>query len=147
MEMISVSPGLFEISLRRLRYLLSHPNLSFPLLTCIRYLVSYHLDYPACRKFNRCLLEKQGLSEDDFKKMESDPFQSLLEKHESAMLSFVVRAVKSPDAITANDIQELRSLGWGDRDMVDALAQGVGMIDHAIMVKVFQMDSAPAQCP
>jgi hypothetical protein len=141
MEMISVSPGLFEISLRRLRYLMSHPNLSFSLLAHIRYLVSCHLGYRFCRDFNRHLLEKQGLGKSDFEKMESDPSQSLLEKNENALLAFVVKAVKSPASITADDINKLKRLGWEDRDIVDALAQGVGMIDHAIMMQVFQMDA------
>jgi alkylhydroperoxidase family enzyme len=140
MEMISASPGLFELSLRRMHYLSSHPTLSFALLTHIRYLVSSHLGYRFCRNFNRGLLEKQGLEQGDFERMESDSSQSLLEQHENAMLAFVVKAVSSPDAVTAEDIAELRNLGWEDRDLVDALAQGVSMYDHAVMMKVFQMD-------
>lgn len=140
MEMISASPGLFELSLRRMRYLSSHPSLSFALLAHIRYLVSFHLGYRFCREFNRYLLEKQGLEQSDFEQMESDPSRSLLEPHENAMLAFVVKAVNSPDAVTAEEITELRNLGWEDRDMVDALAQGVSMFDHAVMMQVFQMD-------
>ena len=56
------------------------------------------------------------------------------------MFSFVVKAVKSPGAVEPDEIQHLRDLGWEDRDMVDALAQGVSMIDHAIMMQVFRMD-------
>jgi hypothetical protein len=52
---------------------------------------------------------------------------------------FVVKAVKAPGSVTAGDIRGLRDLGWGDRDMVDTLAQGVSMIDHAIMMEVFQL--------
>ena len=140
LEMMSTSPALFEIMLMRNRYLATHPNLSFSLLTHIRYLVAHNLDYPYCIELNRRLLEKQGLEEADILKIESDPSQSLLEENESEMLAFVVRAVQDPGSITANDIERLRSLGWEDRDMVDAMTQGVSMIDHAIMMQVFQMD-------
>jgi hypothetical protein len=140
MEMMSASPALFELQLRRIHYLSKHPNLSFALLAHIRYLVSCNLDYRFCTDFNKHILKKQGIEEADFRKMEADPSQSLLEENESAMLAFVVKAVKAPGSVTAEDIQRLRDLGWEDRDMVDALAQGVGMIDHAIMMQVFQMD-------
>lgn len=140
MEMMSASPALFELQLRRIHYLSKHPKLSFSLLAHIRYLVSCNLDYRFCMDFNKHILAKQGLEEADFSKMESDPSQSLLEENESAMLAFVVKAVKSPGSVTPEDIVNLREQGWEDRDMVDALAQGVGMIDHAIMMQVFQID-------
>jgi len=53
---------------------------------------------------------------------------------------FAVYAIKAPGSVTAGDIDGLRDLGWEDWDMVDALAQGVGMINHAIMAQVFQME-------
>ncbi|PLX47096.1 MAG: hypothetical protein C0613_15085 [Desulfobulbaceae bacterium] len=140
MEMLSVSPGMFDLQLRRLQYLARHPRLSFSLLAHIRYLVSHHLAYPFCTDFNRHILERQGLDDEDFKRMEEDPDQALLEDNERAMLVFVVRAVQDPSVVGAEEIMNLKRLGWEEGDMVDALAQGVGMIDHSIMMQVFRMD-------
>lgn len=140
MEVLSCSPALFSLQLQRIRYFAKHPKLSFSLLTHIRYLVSRNLDYGFCVDFNKHLLKKQGMEEEDIRKMEQDPSQSLLEEHENAMLGFVVKAVKAPGSVTAGDISRLRALGWEDGDMVDALAQGVGMIDHSIMMQAFQVD-------
>lgn len=139
-EMLSASPVLFELQLRRTQYYAKHPKLSFSLLAHIRYLVAHNLDYGFCMDLNRHILKKLGVEEADIRRMEADPSQSLLEENESAMLTFVVKAVKAPGSVTAGEIQRLRDLGWDDRDMVDALAQGVSMIDHAIMMQVFQMD-------
>jgi alkylhydroperoxidase family enzyme len=140
LEMMSVSPELFELQFKRIQYLSRHPTLSFSLLAHIRYLTARTLNYPFCTDFNKILLQKQGLTEDDIRLIEADPAQSLLEKNENAMLAFVIKAVKAPGSVTADDIKTLRDLGWEDRDMVDALSQGVSMIDHAIMMEVFQMD-------
>lgn len=140
LEMMSASPGLFELQLRRIEYFSKHPKLSFSLLAHIRYLVAHNLDYGFCMDLNKHILKKQGVEEGDIRKMEADPSQSLLEENESAMLAFVVKAVKAPGAVPAEEIQRLKEMGWEDRDMVDALAQGVSMIDHAIMMQVFQMD-------
>jgi hypothetical protein len=72
--------------------------------------------------------------------MEDDPSQSQLEENESAMLAFVVKAVKNPGSVTAEEVKKLKEMGWEEKDMVDALSQGVSMIDHAIMMQVFQID-------
>ncbi len=140
LEMLSVSPTLFELQLRRIQYLSNHPKLSFSLLAHIRYLVAKTLDYQFCTDFNRHVLQKQGVSEDDFQKMEQDPSQSLLEDHESTMLVFVLKSVEDPASVTKKDADNLKKMGWDDTDIVDALAQGVSMIDHSIMMHVLQID-------
>ena len=140
MQLMSISPALFELQLQRIRYFGQHPKLSFALLAHIRYLASHSLDYGYCMDFNRHLLKKLGNNDQTIRAMESDPSQSMLEENESAILDFVIRAMKKPTSITADDINRLKELGWEERDMVDALAQGVGMIDHAIMMQVFQID-------
>lgn len=139
-ELLSCSPALYSLQFQRMRYFAKHPNLSFSLLTHIRYLVAPNFDYGFCMDFNKHLLRKQGIDDDDIRKMAEAPSQSLLEVRKNAMLAFVIRAVKAPGSVTAEDIAELRALGWEDGDMVDALAQGVGMIDHSIMMQAFQMD-------
>lgn len=140
MEMMSVSPALFDLQFQRIRYFSKHQTLSFSLLAHIRYLVAHNLNYGFCTDFNKHILKKQGLGDDDIRKMEADPSQSLLEENEGAMLSFVVKAVQAPGSVTADDVKNLKSLGWEDKDMVDALSQGVSMIDHSIMMQVFQID-------
>ena len=142
LEMMSASPALFELQFRRIMYLSQHPRLSFSLLAHIRYLSAHDLDYPFCTDFNKVLLKKQGLTDDDLRKVEADPSQSLLEENENAMLAFVINAIKAPTSVTAEEIAQLKEMGWTDGDLVDALSQGVSMIDHAIMMQVFQMDQA-----
>lgn len=142
MEMMSASPALFETQLQRIKYFSTHPTLSFTLLAHIRYLAAHNLSYSFCVDFNKVVLKKMGLGEKDIQKMEADPSESLLEENEKALLVFVVKSLKAPGSITQEDIDGLRGLGWEDRDMVDALAQGVGMADHALMMEVFQIDQS-----
>jgi hypothetical protein len=140
LEMMTASPAIFEQQLQRIHYYTEHPTLSFALLSHIRYLVSQNLSYRFCTDFNKHILKKQGLEEEDIHQLEADPTKSLLEGKESAMLAFVVKAVKAPGSVEADEIKSLKEMGWEDRDLVDALAHGVNMIDHSIMMEVFQMD-------
>ena len=110
------------------------------MLSHSRYLVAHDLNYSFCADFNKYILKKQGLEDEDIHRMEADPVKSLLEEKESAMLAFVVKAVKSPGSVAAEEINRLKDMGWTDTDLVDALAHGVSMIDHSIMMQVFQMD-------
>lgn len=139
-ELLSASPGLFSVQLQRNRYFGKHPRLGFALLAHIRYLASRSIGNTYCIDFNKLLLNRLGVTDDLLAKMEQDPSQSMLEEHENAMLSFVVNAMKNPGTTTAEELEKLRELGWEDGDMVDALAQGVGMIDIAILMKTFQME-------
>ncbi|MDX9788910.1 MAG: hypothetical protein RBT11_19195 [Desulfobacterales bacterium] len=134
LEMMSASPAIFDLQLQRIKYYTDHPTLSFALLSHIRYLVSRNLNYSFCTDFNKHILKKQGLKDDDILQMEADPTKSLLEEKESAMLAFVVKAVRAPGSVGGGEIKRLKEMGWEDRDLVDALAHGVNMIDHSIMM-------------
>ena len=92
--------------------------------------------------FNKFVLKKLGLDDADFQKMKNDPSETMLEENEKAMLLFVLKSVKAPGSVTDKDIDNLRDLGWTDMDMLDALSQGVSMIDHSIMMEVFKMDQS-----
>jgi hypothetical protein len=127
MEMMSASPALFELQLKRIHYFSTHPRLGFALLAHIRYLVAQRLEYRFCTDFNAYILKKVGVDDATFEKMKADPGACLLEDNDKAMLVFVMKAIKAPGSVTAGDI-------------VDALAQGVSMIDHSIMMQAFQMD-------
>jgi len=65
----------------------------------------------------------------------------LAQNSEKAMLAFVIKSVKNPGSVTEDDIKQLKDLAWDDRDMSDALARGMSMIDQYIMMEVFQMDA------
>lgn len=140
MELASASPGMFSRLKQSLMYYTQHPNLGFGLLSAIRYLVSKQYDYTFCTGFNKGFLEKQGMSEDDIKKMAEDPLQAPLEDKERAMLGFVMKAIKTPDAVAEEDMDRLHEQGWSDGDILDALAHGTNMIASSIMMKAFKLD-------
>ena len=139
-RLLSASPGLFNLMVQRNRYYANHPKLSFTLLAHIRYFVSSKLNYDACRIHNKNMLLKQGLDEKDFDRMHMDPGKSLLEENERKMLSFVLKAMDAPETVSEKDMDILHDAGWEDADILDALAQGVGMIDHHIFMQVFKPD-------
>jgi len=141
-KMASASPALLSIMWQSLKYFTQHPNLSFPLLSTIRFLVARKYDYVYCTDFNKNFLLQQGMSEDDIDQIIRDPEQAPLEDKDRAMLGFVMKAIQTPEAVALEDMDRLHAFGWTDTDILDALAHGTNMIGASIMMKAFKMDQA-----
>ena len=140
LQLASASPGILNLSWESIKYYSQHPTLGFALLSAIRFLVAKHLNFAFCTEFNKNILKKQGLSEEDIDEMTKDPLKAPLEDKEQAMLGFVLKAIKSPDAVEQQDMDQLHDLGWTDRDILDALAHGTNMVGLSILMKTFKMD-------
>ncbi len=142
LQLASASPWMMDSVWQSIQYYSQHPTLGFGLLSSIRYLVAQQYDYVFCTGFNRNLLKMQGLSDEDIEKMENDPLNAPLDDKDRAMVAFVMKAVKTPDAVEQQDMDELHAQGWADSDIMDALAHGTNMIASSILMKTFKMDQA-----
>ena len=80
------------------------------------------------------------MSDEDIEKMEKDPLQTPLDDKDRAMLSFVIKAIKSPDSVEEQDVDKLHDYGWTDSDILDAMTHGTNMIGSSILMKTFKMD-------
>jgi hypothetical protein len=141
LEMSSVSPGLIKIQKQVLDYFMNHPTLGFALLSLIRYLVAKQYSYQFCTAFNHNFLKMQGMEDEDIEKLESQPETAPIEDKDKAMLLFVLKAIKSPDNVSSEDVEALHQLGWTDSDIFDAVYHGSGMIAPSYMMKAFKMDT------
>ena len=142
LQLASASPRMLDTAWQSIQYYSQHPTLGFGLLSSIRYLVAQEYDYTFCTGFNKNFLKMQGLTDEDIEKMEDDPLQTPLDDKDRAMVAFVMKAVKSPDAVEQPDMDQLHELGWTDSDILDALAHGTNMVASSILMKTFKMDQA-----
>ena len=117
------------------------PRPGFAILSTIRSLVAKHLSFAFCTDFNKHILKKQGLSDKDIDEMTKDPLKAPLEGKEQAMLDFVMKAIKSPDSVEQQDMDQLHDLGWTDRNILDAQVHGTNMVGSSILMKTFKMDA------
>lgn len=138
MEMFSASPGLFRIKAETISYY-GGSNLSFPLLTLIRYLSAENCSHGACVMFNGELAKRQGMTEEELEDLKKNPKDGPLEERENQLLSFVVDAVKNPDSIAQKDIDLLKCLGWTEQDIFEAVNHGVDMVGSSILMKAFKI--------
>ena len=137
LQLISASPGFLIGQFEILKHYQNHKNLSFPLLTAIRYMAATHFEYDYCVNFNQNILQASGVTEQELAAVRNDPDRAPLEDHERAMLKFVSKAIRAPESIDMDDVEILHALGWEDADILDALAHGAYMQGHAILMKAF----------
>lgn len=140
LELSSASPALFEHFARGLKYFMTHTTLGLPLLAHIRLLVAIESEYPYCIDLNSMLLQMLGgLSEEQLAEVRQDPARTTLPEKEKALLLFVLKSVKTPEAVDKSDIDGLHELGWTDTDIFDATYHGANMITAGILFNAFKM--------
>jgi alkylhydroperoxidase family enzyme len=140
MQMMSASPDLLAIQVQFLNHYFRHPTLSFALLAHIRLLVSHHFNYPYCIEFNSSLLQMlTDITDEQLEAVKADPAAAPLSEKDKAMLLFVLKCVKTPDATTKEDIDALKTLGWTEKDIFEATQHGADMVRHGILFKAFKM--------
>jgi uncharacterized peroxidase-related enzyme len=142
LKMYSSSPAMLEQQWQSIGYYMNHPALSFPLLTMVRMLVSQenHCDY--CVGFNAAMLiNKCGLTPEQVAMTRQNPEQAPLNEKDKAMLLLVLKAVSTPNAVSADDLQKLRSLGWSDSDMLDAVSHGARNMAVDVIFNTFKVEN------
>lgn len=134
LRMLSASPALAAFQAQLIGYFMNHPRLDPRLLALIRYSVAADQGYAFCTGFNGNLLKMFGLSDVDLEGIQDDPESAPLAEREKAMLKFVLKVLRTPEAVTDDDVPALRALGWLDSDIMDALWHGGGMLAPARMM-------------
>jgi alkylhydroperoxidase family enzyme len=121
LQLLGASPPLLEHYAGTIGYYMGHPNLGQPLLTFIRYLVSWRGDCAYCIDLSEAFLISAGLDLDTIRATREDPTRAPLEEREKAMLLLALDAVDRPESVSTERLDGLRDFGWSDRDILDAV--------------------------
>ena len=140
LEMLSVSPFLTTAYIDTVKYYLNESNLSFSLLAHIRLLVAKEENYPYCVNLNHDILMKFGnLSKEKIDLTLENEDAASLEPNELAMLKFVIDAIRDPATTNNSDIIRLHEMGWSDRDIFEAVNEGLLMVTRGMAFKAFKI--------
>lgn len=139
-RLLGVSPDLLDNQLQLIGHYMGHPSLSTPFLAMTRMLVSKACHSPYCQNLNSGLLLKAGFTKEQIAAMQADPTQAPLDEKQKALLLFVLKACDNPHSVSAEDVDRVRSLGWSEMDIVDALAHGARMVGTNIIFDTFKID-------
>lgn len=137
----SPSEHLLDVRRQVVAHRMNHPNLSRGFFALLRMVVAEELGYQYCVSFNADILKNMGIADDDqLAAILSDPSQAPLEDKERGLLLFVLKALKTPDGVTAQDVKQMRALGWTDSDILEATVQGTDMKAMDTLFSIFKLD-------
>lgn len=142
LQLHSASPIHLEQVWQNISYYMKHSNLSFSLLATISMLVSQENQCDYCIGFNAAtLIERAGYSADQIIAIKADPNNAPLSVKEKAMLLFVLKSTSVPQTVTADDIEQLRVLGWCDADIFDGAAHGARNMAVDALFNTFKIEN------
>ena len=140
-QIFSSSPELLKQQMSFIGHYLNHANLSMALLACIRILISDKNNCSYCVDFNSSLLMNLlNWTPKEVETLRANPNEANLSDKEKAMLLFVLKAVRTPHDVNAQDVQKLRDIGYSDSDILDATNHGARMSAVDIIFDAFKIE-------
>lgn len=137
----SASPYFLKQQFEMIGYYMQHPSLSGPLLACIRMVVSKNTHCQYCVDMNAgMLINMMGWTQEQVAAVVDDPAAANLLEREKAMLLFVLKAVDDAPGVSAAELDALRSHGWSDIEIFDALNHGARMVAGDIILNAFKVE-------
>ncbi|MBF0433907.1 MAG: hypothetical protein HQL77_00890 [Magnetococcales bacterium] len=139
MQLYSISPEVLEHRWAGMQYYIHHPRLGMSLLAFIRLLVSDRMGAPFCIGLNRTILISKGITEEAIDVARKNPAQAPLSKAEVGLLQLVLKAVTEPLAVTAQDFDVVRQLGWQEGDILDGILHGANNVAADIVFNTYKV--------
>lgn len=139
-RLLGVSPAILENQFGLLKHFMNHPTLKPTVLAAIRMLVSRQCSSAYCEALNSNVLMSMGVSPDQVDSMKANPLNAPFSDNEKALLSFVLKAVKEPHSVQAQDVDALKGMGWSEVSIFDAVAHGARMVGTNILFDAFKID-------
>ncbi|ALG67394.1 carboxymuconolactone decarboxylase family protein [Beggiatoa leptomitoformis] len=142
LQMWSASPTMLELAWAETGYFMRHPRLSPQLLTVVRMLVSQENECAYCIGFNAGLLiGVYGFTPEQVAMTKKAPSQAPLDEKDKALLLFILKAVKTPLQVVADDVQKLQELGWSEMDIFEAVTHGSRNVAADLIFNTFKLEN------
>ena len=139
--LFSSVPELLRQQMDFVAYYANHPTLAMPLLAAIRVMVSSAELCNYCIDYNtEMLVNMAGWTPEQVSDMRVDVNAAPLEAKEKALLTLVLKAVRSAHDVSREDIDALRKMGWDDAQIFDAVHHGSRMLATDILLNTFKIE-------
>ena len=142
LQLFSVSPTALELQWRQLGYYFPHPTLGFPLLATLRLLISQDSDCRYCIGMNEAMLiQRAGFTPEQIAAAKGDPAEAPLPEKDKALLLAALKATRAPKSVSTEELDALRTLGWTDQDIFDAVNHAAQHAAIDILFNTFKVES------
>jgi len=139
-KIFSPSEHLLANQVGNLGYFMRHQTLSGKLLAFIRLLVSDQEECAYCVGMNTGILFQYGVLPEAVNEIKQDPSKAPLDEKELVLLQFVLKVVKNSNSVQQSDVDQLKSYGWSDADILDATYHGTSQVGVDKIFNAFKIN-------
>lgn len=124
-----------------IKHSMQNANLSGALQATIRMTVSQSTACAYCIDMNAgMLINMFGWTPDQVAATQADPANANLDERETALLLFILKAVKDSNTTTQADVDALRAFDYSDEDIYEGLALGAWMVAGDIVSNTLHVE-------
>jgi len=127
----------FEMFLNEIFYLSMHKSINPDFFAFLRLYVASKEGFEYCYKFNTVLLLKREYTQEQINSFEKDKSALPLDEKHLALFNTAVKALEKPKEFGAEDINEIKKLGWTDADIFDAIDHGAFLYKFSKVLKAY----------
>ena len=139
-QQYSLNPKLLKAQWDLYATLGNNKNFDPKMMTMMRMLVSEKNDCDYCVGLNKgMLLNMFKLPMDEINTLTLDPSSAKLEEKQKSMLLFMLKAANTPHDTSAGDIDNLKKLGWTDKDIFEGVKSAANMVSGAILIDALKI--------
>jgi len=114
-------------------------NINPEIFTLIRYSVAHARGSKYCINMNSKILQQTGFDPELVDNAHGHWTQFPISDSEKELVGFAVKVATDPENISAEDIENLKTLGWSETDIFTAADQAARMLYGSTMLKAFKV--------
>lgn len=118
----------------------SNTNFSPGFFVSVRYCVALQKGTEYCINLNSGLLKKFGVPAELVDGAADDWRVLPLPDNEKEMMALCLKVADSPDDVSQDDIDHLKSIGWSEEDILMAADQAARMLYGGALMRSFKLD-------
>lgn len=136
----TASPDMFGKIMSVLNHYSNHQSLNPVVVSYIRLLISNMAGGEYCVRFQSALLHLMGVSERDIKIAKDDYHNMNLDSKNKALVCFILDQMFDKIEHAKDKIDELKSLGWTEKDIYEASVLGALQKGMVQVIKTFKVE-------
>ena len=141
LRLYSMSPPLLDAFMGNIGYFsMGGTKLPQALTAMIRYLVSWNAHCHFCVDMNEGFLTSMGLDLDAIRACRDNPDNAPFDDKDKALLKLALQAVADPDSIGQAELDAVRTQGWADREIFDAIVQAANNRAFNYVLRTFNIE-------
>lgn len=141
LRLYSMSPPLLDAFMGNIGYFsMGGTSIPTPVMTMIRYLVSWDAGCSFCVDMNEGFLVNMGFDLDAIRAARGNPDKAPFDDKAIGLFKLALKAVGNPDAVSESDLDSVRKLGWSDREIFDAVVQAANNRAFNYVLRTFKIE-------